>query len=388
MRSAIGAFGLLAGAVVVALAARYGYATSDNPVDGGIVAFFFAVIAIGGIAGPAVAVKVFRGARGFGKLWGLLWGVLAVAAVLANLSNSLGAIAGRSDKTLAIRAQAADARRNDQAELEQLMRERAALPPFTATDAAAVRAAERAANAARDARAAECKDRGKHCREREADELTRNTELAAATTAKSATDRAAKLDEQISAARARLEKVPAVSAVNPQAAALEHIFKMPADLAATWQQVAMVVVVELLIAMSLIAWEITAHPHEHASKNAMSALAPETRARPEPRKPIADWVQSAAPSNVVPIAKSERLQTARALSVIDFGAAQLEAAPGDTLDFDEFFNAYVTAAQASKMRAHAVEEFVEPFKKLCAEAGIRTRKRGSKLFLCDVKLAS
>ena len=148
------------------------------------------------------------------------------------------------------------------------------------------------------------------------------------------------------------------------------------------------VVVELLIAMSLIAWEITAHPHEHASKNAMSALAPETRARPEPRKPIADWVQSAAPSNVVPIAKSERLQTARALSVIDFGAAQLEAAPGDTLDFDEFFNAYVAAAQASKMRAHAVEEFVEPFKKLCAEAGIRTRKRGSKLFLCDVKLAS
>jgi hypothetical protein len=77
-----------------------------------------------------------------------------------------------------------------------------------------------------------------------------------------------------------------------------------------------------------------------------------------------------------------------ALSVIDFGADQLEAAPGDTLDFDEFFDAYDHAAQISKLRALTTDEFIEPFKKLCAEAGIRTRKRGSKLLLVDVKLAS
>lgn len=134
-----------------------------------------------------------------------------------------------------------------------------------------------------------------------------------------------------------------------------------------------------VLAAGLLAF--AAHGRRAHEVPAPAALA-EPRASHEPRKPIAEWVQSAAPSNVVSISKR------KPLSVIDFGAERLEAAPGDALDFDEFFKAYVAEAEASNMRAHAVDEFVEPFKKLCAEVGIRTRKRGSKLFLCDVKLAS
>jgi hypothetical protein len=77
-----------------------------------------------------------------------------------------------------------------------------------------------------------------------------------------------------------------------------------------------------------------------------------------------------------------------ALSVIDFGANSLGASPGAKLDFEEFSNAYDRAAQAAKKRALTPEEFAEPFKTLCSTAGIRTAKRGSKVFLCDVRLAS
>ena len=76
------------------------------------------------------------------------------------------------------------------------------------------------------------------------------------------------------------------------------------------------------------------------------------------------------------------------MSVIEFGAEVLEAAPGDTLDFDDFFVAYNRAATAASKRALSDDQFIEPFKRLCTEAGIRSRRQGSKLYLMDVQLAT
>ena len=100
---------------------------------------------------------------------------------------------------------------------------------------------------------------------------------------------------------------------------------------------------------------------------------------------IAPPAKKMASTNVVKLAQPAK---AAVLSILDFGADHLEPAPGDTLDFDEFFNAYAAAAKAVKLNAYGPVEFVEPFKQLCDEAGIRVRKRGQKVFLCDVKLAS
>ena len=77
-----------------------------------------------------------------------------------------------------------------------------------------------------------------------------------------------------------------------------------------------------------------------------------------------------------------------ALGVIEFGVAELEASPGGALDFDEFFRAYELAAQVANKRALTNDEFIEPFKRLCSEAGIEARRKGGKLLLSDVKLAS
>ena len=65
----------------------------------------------------------------------------------------------------------------------------------------------------------------------------------------------------------------------------------------------------------------------------------------------------------------------------------LEPAPGDRLDAEAFFLAYEKAAGSLRLRALPPEEFVEPFNRLCSEAGIKTSKRTGKLYLLNVKLA-
>ena len=62
-----GEFGRLFGLGVVALVARYGYISSDNKVNGAILAFPFAGLAAGGLFGHAVAVAV-RGQTGL-QFW-------------------------------------------------------------------------------------------------------------------------------------------------------------------------------------------------------------------------------------------------------------------------------------------------------------------------------
>src|SRR5436190_23808795 len=86
MRRLVGGFGWLFGLGVVALVARYGYISSDNQVNGAILAFLFAGLAAGGLFGHAVAVHIWRIHRG----WSILLGLICVAALVLNISNSLG----------------------------------------------------------------------------------------------------------------------------------------------------------------------------------------------------------------------------------------------------------------------------------------------------------
>src|SRR5450432_3097591 len=90
MRSLVGGFGWLFGLGVIALVARYGFISSDNAINDGILAFLFAGLAAGGLFGHAVAVHIWRIHRG----WSIALGLICVAALVLNISNSLGAIAG------------------------------------------------------------------------------------------------------------------------------------------------------------------------------------------------------------------------------------------------------------------------------------------------------
>jgi hypothetical protein len=58
------------------------------------------------------------------------------------------------------------------------------------------------------------------------------------------------------------------------------------------------------------------------------------------------------------------------------------------MTLEEFSSAYDRAAKFAMKRALTPDEFAEPFKALCATAGIRTAPRKGKLLLLDVRLAS
>ena len=81
MRSAIGIFGLVCGAVVIWTVASYGYSTADDPATRWNIAFLYAVIATAGLFGHAVAVRVWR-VSGF---WSIAIGLTCATALLINV---------------------------------------------------------------------------------------------------------------------------------------------------------------------------------------------------------------------------------------------------------------------------------------------------------------
>ena len=95
MRNALGAFGLVCGAIVVWTVGSYGYGSSDDPNVKWNMAFLFGAIACGGLFGHAVAARLWQVSRALSIIIGLICGI----ALVVNLSNSLGALAGRADKS-------------------------------------------------------------------------------------------------------------------------------------------------------------------------------------------------------------------------------------------------------------------------------------------------
>ena len=332
MRSLLGAFGLVCGAIVVWTVGNYGYGSSDDPNVKWNMAFLFGAIACGGLFGHAVSARLWRTSKTLSLVIGGVCGI----ALIVNLSNSLGALAGRADKSTIERVALNKRVRSDESELARLQRQRDAMPAFVATDEAAVIAAKRAADTASDNRRAECgngdpKQRGPNCRQREVDEKDAADKLVAATSAKVSTDRAGKLDGSMATIRQRLAAAGPVVTVNVQGSALARLFRLPdteADFAATVQQFGMAAIVELLIAFALIAWE-TLRPSPQ----------PDPPSSKEAEEPPAQLAEASAPFKALP---KPKLVSSRAPagSVSDYVLARLEAAKGCEIEFGEAYVDY------------------------------------------------
>jgi len=219
MRNAVGVFGLVCGLIVVALVGRYGFKTTDLEADAWIMAFLFGVIAAFGLAGHAFAVRLWR----YSIVASICAGIIAFVALGLNLSNSLGAIAGRSDVVTTERIESNRKIRATEVELKRLTDLRDAIEAFVPTDAEAVGAAKRAADAAAKSREAECgtteKQRRRNCRGREADERTANDALRKAAAAKAATDRATRSKATPTPSAASRRRCPFRPATGPRGAA-------------------------------------------------------------------------------------------------------------------------------------------------------------------------
>ena len=116
MRHGVEFFGLVSSAIIIAVAARYGFKTSDNDLDGYIWAFIYGAITFGGLGGQTVGVRLWR----YGKIsLALVIFAASLFALAISLSNSLGAMAGRMNTTLTARVQIAETVRDTRRSLKR-----------------------------------------------------------------------------------------------------------------------------------------------------------------------------------------------------------------------------------------------------------------------------
>jgi hypothetical protein len=155
------------------------------------------------------------------------------------------------------RTKASDVTKDGRAELARLIAERAALTYTAATDNT-VAAAREAVVAAERIRAAGCSKRGPQCRAREAEEAAARAALVKAIGDKAATDRAAKLESNAAAVRARLaNSAPIAGTADPGAAALASYLTtfgvaIPAGVVSEWLVLVGVIALELGSALSIV----------------------------------------------------------------------------------------------------------------------------------------
>jgi hypothetical protein len=396
MRSAVGLFGIVCGAVVIWTVGNYGYASADDPAARWNIAFLFAVIAAGGLFGHAVSVR----------LWPINWpcsvlvGLACAAALVINLSNSLGALAGRNSRSTAETVSKANAIRDDRTELARLQKALERLGPYVATDKAAVDAAQRATDAATTAKERECgngdpKQRGRFCRDKEDAERLAADALAKATAAKALTDRALRLEADMRPIRERLRSAGPIVEANVQGNAIAKLFRLPdaeAEFAATVQQFALAGVVEALIVLSMVSFELLGRNqprpapasemrrpvrarllqrwHSRSAKACTPAVVPEKQNAPQALKLVA--VRSERPVGSIP-----KILT-----------SALEPALGQRVEMADVYRRYSLDCAAEGNSAVSPEQFADPLKRFCKGAGIRTKVDGDHVYLLNVRLGA
>ena len=371
-------FGLICGAVVIMIAARYGFRTSDNDVDGWIWAFMYGAVSLGGLFGHALGVRAWRRS----KLVGGLVFAGSAFALLISLSNSIGAMAGRGNEQQATRIQVADLVRDTRRSLKRAEDEREALR-FTPTDEDAVNAARARAAAATAAKEAECKYRSSRCREKEEEESKALADLEGATRNKAATDRTAKLEAQITSLKEKIEKAGPVLEANGQGNALARLFNLPETNAATlstYQNLAMAMVIEFLIVISLVASEVLEH-HEK----------PYPRERQESSiKPTAFEGFGALQDtpSAIPATDKPRLIASNAEPVGSVAAIMAEIMePGrGKVEFADAYKAYVSVCRQRRKKPASPEAYGSALRLLCESSEIELMSSGEHVYLLRVRI--
>jgi hypothetical protein len=404
MRHGVGLFGLVCSAIIIAIAARYGYKTSDSDFDGYIWAFIYGAITFAGLFGHMVAVRLWRRYR-------MRWlsaavFIVCILTLVISLSNSIGAMAGRMNTTQAARVQTAETVRIARRDLKRVQDERDAMK-FTAADDIALRAAQDKRDTAITTAKAECKDvRGSRCEAREKEERAAINALTEVAANKAATDHARELDTQIEKLTAKIAEKPVLEA-NSQGSALARLFGLPddkADRMSTYQNLGMGVVLELLVAFSLIIFELMTES-ERLQKPARSFApappaarqiepepeAPALIAAPviEPEKPEPDATEAEEEPKAFPMPNRPRLIASRPDpigSVHEILVEILEMGGRGRAEIRAIFNAYSEACFAQGKRPVPENEFPFALAAFCKATGIKTEITDKGAYLLNVRL--
>ena len=392
MRTFTRLFGLGCGALVIVIAARYGFKTSDNDFDGAIWAFTYGAVTLGGLFGHSLGVRAWRNS----KLVGALVFAGSALALLISLSNSIGAMAGRGNEQQAERLRVADVVRDARRSLKRAEDEREGLM-FTPADETAVQAAQAKAGAATRAKEAECAYRGPRCRDKETAESEALAGLEAVTRNRALTDRAAKLDADIVALKEKIEKAGPVLEANSQGSALARLFGMPDTKAATlstYQNFAMAMVIEFLIVISLVASEVIGQ-HERPPASAAAGPAATVRKEAEIEEqegakaaPLIEALPVNKPAKPFPAASKPRLIASQLNPTGSVAQVMADIlAPGrNRVEIAALYAAYSKACAANGKRPLAAGEFPAALAALCNTLNIRIEATDTGVYLLKVKL--
>jgi hypothetical protein len=401
MRQGVGLFGLVCSAIIIAVAARYGYKTSDSDFDGYIWAFIYGAITFAGLFGHMVAVRLWRRHR-------MRWVsaavfIVCILTLVISLSNSIGAMAGRANTTQAARVKTAEAVRVARRDLERVQGERERMK-FEPTDWSAVEAARNRAKAATGAKEAECNVRGQRCRDKEDAEAKALAESETASKNKAATEHARELDAQIEKLTAKIAETGLVLEANSQGSALARLFDLPddkADRMSTYQNLGMGVVLELIVAFSLIIYELmtegeslqkTAPAFAPASPAAVIELEPEKTAalpaiEPEPTAP--EELAEEEETKAFPAPSRPRLIASRpdpVGSVTEILTETMEKGGRGKLEIRKIFKAYSETCRAQGKRSVSETNFPAPLAEFCKANGIKTEISDGRAYLLKVRL--
>ena len=404
MRTFARVFGLLGGFVLIVIAARFGFKTSDNDLDGYIWAFTYGSVTLGGLYGHSLALRVWRHNQ---RIGGLVM-VISALALIISLSNSIGAMAGRGNEKQAARLKVAEEVRGWHRDIDRDQKKRDGMQ-FKPTDEAAVNTAKKTTAAATAAKEAECKSgRGSACKTKEDAEAKALADERDAIQNKNATDAAEKLDANISKADDNIKKAGLVLEADSQGSALARLFNLPDTQAATlstYQNLAMAVVIELLFVISLVASEVLEH-HETKLSAQADAEARSTALGMAGSAPRAAAVQVATRQTMglVPMREElepdelqpflERPKPVRQITsqrepfvnVIDIVATVMEPGSGCKVEIKEAYFAYARVCKEQGKKPFPPDKFAAEIKRFCKEAHVKIHAEEHGIYLLNVRL--
>jgi hypothetical protein len=364
LKNLIGALGLMLGAAAVALVAHNGYASDGMPLDRTTTALLYSIIALTGLAGPALAYRLYRSTSM--KPLGVLLGLISAAALVTNVTNLTRAEPGRAVSAAVTQFVSTPARVSVSAsntygiDLQRLTAERAALY-FNPTTEAAVAQARSAYMEADGAHRAECSERrNPKCGELSADLAAKQDTFLAAARDRTATERAETLDAEIASIHARLGTAADPAPAEQSGTSVPRDEPLPSREKATWQQIFVALATQIAIACSLVPWNLPRKPSKAA---AIRQAIGDIPARPTKREP----------ANEGDLAK--------------FVHECISPARGESVELRALYLRFLDWCDEQRLSALPPRAFAQAVVRRCAEEQIEVRHHGSDVVCLDVKVA-
>ena len=198
----------------------------------------------------------------------------------------------------------------------------------------------------------------------------------------------------ITAFREKIEKAGPVLEANSQGNALARLFNLPEAKAATlstYQNLAMALVIELLIVMSLVAGEVLEHHETQPSTRTaetLKAVPAKGLGKPVEAPSVVEALSPVETPKAFPAPARPRLITSRADPVGSVAVIMAEIMePGrGKVEIADVFAAYAEACEASGKRPIPANEFPAAIAELCQRLGIEIEDNAKGVFLLKVRL--